>query len=233
VITDVSDDTIYKVSDLRAIMCTAPSALKSKGTIIPWDSQVKITQRYEKDGKSYVYVKKACGDKSDLGWTLEDNLDVSDVPSAERYGCVKASAYFTKWGKYLQQETIDALDKIDDPIRIRGDRGTVVGSYWLRLTECMYPTKDPPHKDKGHYTGHCVDINFANRWGEKKRYGGRPGIADDKAKKELEAQGGGAFDRIKKEHNHLHGCVSYPSWVRSRDTEHLRKLLRERKNEYK
>ncbi|MDL1973334.1 MAG: DUF4157 domain-containing protein [Deltaproteobacteria bacterium] len=220
-ITDVSDDTVYKVSDPRAIIRTAPPALKSKGTKISWDSQVKITQRYAKDGESYVYVKKAYGDKSDLGWTLEDNLDVSDVPSKDRYGCLEATFHFIKNDKYLQPQTIYALAQIDNPIEIT--KGEVTDLYHLRLTECMYPSSFT-HTSKGHYTGHCVDIAFTGAYGGK-------------AKKEIEKQGKKAFvtiykGTIYKHGNHLHGCVAYPSWVSSRTTTRLKELLRERKDEY-
>jgi len=222
-ITVVSDDTVYKVSDANAIIRKAPPGLESKDKKIPLDSQVKITQRYKKDTKSYVFVKKAYGDNSDWGWTLEGNIKVSDVPSEARYGCSQVSGYFVKWGDYLQEDTIDALDEIDDPIEISNDKGEVIDRYWLRLTECMYPTLFT-HDAKGHYTGHCVDIAFADEDGEKKAYSGA-------AKTEIETQGA-AFDLIVKHGNHLHGQVSYPSWVSSRGRAGLKKLVKERKDEY-
>lgn len=223
-IIEESDDNVYTVSDKKAIKCTQPPILKSTGRIIPWDSQIKIEKRYEKDGKRYVFVAKAYGDKSDLGWTLESNLKKSDVPSEKRYGCKETSAYFIKDGKYLQQETINALGNINNPIEIKNNKGEVTDSYYLRLTECMYPgTFD--HKSKGHYSGHCVDIGLADKTGHKKAYNGKGKIT-------IEEQGAKAFESIYKHNNHLHGCVSYQPWVKTRNTEQLKDLLKERKDEF-
>ncbi len=222
-IIDVSDDTVYRVSDKNAIKRTPPSALKSTGKI-PWDSQVKIKKRYEKDSASFVFVAKAYGDKGDWGWTSESNIEVSDVPTEERYGCIEAKDYFIKNGEYLQQDTIDALGNIDNPIEVKNKKGEVTDSYYLRLTECMYPSSFS-HVSRGHYTGHCVDIGFADNTGANKTYSGE-------AKKTIEKQGKNAFDSIVKHSDHFHGCVSLADWVESRTTAHLKELLKERKDEY-
>jgi hypothetical protein len=223
-VTPVSDDTVYKVSDKRAMLRSAPPALASTGNKIPWDAQIRITQRSEKDGKTYVYVKKAYGDQSDWGWTLESNIEVSDVPSAERYGAVEASGYVIKHDKYLQQETVNALGAIDNPIEITNSAGEVTDSAYLRLTDCIYPATFV-HKSQGHYTGHCVDVGFADEAGAWKAYGGQ-------VKSEIENQGDAAFDTVVKHSDHFHGCVAYPTWVSSRTTSRLKELIRERKDEF-
>ena len=223
-VTAVTDDTVYKVSDLNALLRTAPPGVASTGTKIPRDAQVKIAQRFTKDGKSYVFVKKAYGDKGDWGWTVEGNLAITDVPTEVRYGCNEATGYFIKNDKYLQQAIIDALGTIDNPIQIKNDKDEVVDKYYLRLTECMYPNSFG-HDSRGHYTGHCVDIAFADSSGARKTYG-EPG------KSKIEEKGDTAFNAIYKHGDHFHGCVSYPPWVRARSKSQLKKLLRERKGEY-
>ena len=220
----ITDETVYKVSDRQALLRTTPPDLASMRKKIPWDSQVKITQRFTKDGKSFVFVKKAYGNGADWGWTVESNLSITDVPPDARYGTNEATGYFIKNDKYLQQAAIDALSNIDNPIQIKNTQGAVVDEYYLRLTECIYPSSFI-HKSKGHYTGHCVDIAFADSSGTKKTYGGA-------GKSKIEELGKDAFNAIYKHGNHFHGCVSYPSWVTARSTSQLKKLIKERQNEY-
>jgi hypothetical protein len=116
------------------------------------------------------------------------------------------------------------LSNIDNPIQIKNTQGAVVDEYYLRLTECIYPSSFS-HKSKGHYTGHCVDIAFADSSGAKKAY-------RSAGKSRIEKQGKDAFNTIYKHVNHFHGCVSNPSWVTARSTSKLKKLIKERQNEY-
>ena len=221
------DEKDQMVSDHNALIRTAPPNVQSTGNTVPYDAQIKITKRWnsEQEGE-HVYVEDQYGSDEEprdvYGWTKASNLSTTDMPTASAYGCTALSGYFVKNGDLLQSDTHSALGNIDDPITV--GTGDAQEEYYLRITEAMYPSYFG-HASRGHYTGHCLDVAFADSSGAKKDYSGA-------AKDEIEEQGDAAFANTYHHADHFHGCVSYPSWVSNRPTSRLKTRVRERKNEF-